>query len=262
MSSNKNKMKRLLFFTAILVFMACPLISRAQEDSVSKPLTLLGHPLQIGAKAGAGIGQFSQPKSIFGGSLGGFIRWQPLSFMDVQLDVLYELSGGGRGDLERDLEFLTDQTPDFTGSPEDIAILAYLNRQITFYSLKERLSTRFTLPELNSGTVVPRLILGLNSAFILSSWENHDAYYVFQDGTRIILSDQRENVSEDYTGINVGAHWGMAVDYKLPNGKLFTMEVLFEKGFTDVNNILIGQPENVLDLRTQQLVFSFAYSLF
>ncbi|MEM8763285.1 MAG: hypothetical protein AAGD88_05715 [Bacteroidota bacterium] len=255
-------MKQLLFLIAILVCMASPMATWAQNDSNGKTLELMGHPLHIGAKAGAGLGQFSQPKSAFGGSLGAFARWQPLSFMDVQLEVLYELSGGGRGDLERDLEFLTDLTPDFTGSPADIASLAYLNRQVTFHSIKERLSARLTLPELQNGNIVPRVVLGVNSAIILSTWENHDAYYAFQDGTRIILSDQRENVGDNYTGVNVGAHWGMAVDYKLNNGRLFTMEVLFEKGFTDVNNILIGQPENVLDLRTQQLVVSFAYSIF
>ena len=70
--------------------------AHGQEDDASRAMMLAGHPISIGAKAGSRYSDnLQQPKSVMGASVGGFARWEPLPFMDVQFDLLYEASGGG-----------------------------------------------------------------------------------------------------------------------------------------------------------------------
>ncbi|WP_435622534.1 hypothetical protein [Flagellimonas sp.] len=248
-------MKKILLFASFLAACCMYHTVSAQEVEATDHILLGGHPLSIGAKAGAGIGQFTQPKSAMGASVGGFARWEPLSFLDVQLDLLYEVSGGGRTDLRRDFGFLAI-------TPDESYDLTYINRQVLFHTVKNRLSARLSLPELEGAAIRPRLIVGVNNAVILAAWQYHDSYLAFENGTSVIVSDQKENVSGDYTKINLGGHLGFALDFNMPNGQVFTMELLYERGITDTNDILIGQPENIEVLRTQQLVWSFAYTLF
>ena len=178
-------MKKILSFASFLCACLMCSMASAQEADATNPMILAGHPVSIGAKAGVGIGQFTQPKSIMGASVGGFARWEPLAFMDVQFDLLYEVSGGGRTDLRRDFGFLSN-------TPDEFFDLTYVNRYVLFHSIKNRLSARLSLPDLEGAAVRPRLIVGINNAVILAAWQHHDSYFAFENGNRIILPIKRK----------------------------------------------------------------------
>lgn len=236
--------------------MAAPLKGIAQDTDET---TTTGRPpIIVGAKAGGSFSQFTQPGTIITGNLGVFGRYQALPFLQVQLDLLYDSYGGGRSRFTRDLP----EVPDEVRSVESglVSSLRYLNRQVFFHSAKAQLSARLSLPELNEGAIQPQLILGLNQSFIFGARENRDQHMVFDDGSSIILSNDWEVVSNDYKSMNTAIHFGFGLDFDLPNTQVFSIEFIYDRGFTDLNDIQIGQPENIEVLRTHRFGISFSYT--
>lgn len=246
-------MKHILFFTSILCFMAVPLNGIAQDTDEA---TNSDGSIIVGARVGGSFSQFTQPGTVITGNIGAFGRYEALPYMQVQLDLGYDVFGGGRTDLNRELPELANTT-----QAGLLTQLEYLNRQVFFHSVAGRLSARFSLPELNGAAVQPRLIVGGNLNYIFRGRENRDQYMVFDDGSRIILSNDWEEVSNDYKSINLGAHLGLGIDFNLTNGETFSMEFIYDRGFTDLNNITIGQPENIEVLRTHRFGISFTYTI-
>ncbi|MGW9686406.1 outer membrane beta-barrel protein [Flagellimonas sp. 2504JD1-5] len=249
-------MKQLFYFTSFLCIMALPFGGAAQgSDAATNP----DNSIIIGARAGGTFSQFTQPGTVISGNIGAFGRYQALPYLQVQLDLGYDTFGGGRTDLNRELAPLPESVE---GVPSGLLTrLEYLNRQVFFHSAKGQLSARLSLPELNGAPVQPQLIVGVNGAYIFRARENRDQYMVFEDGSRIILSNDWEEVGADYTSVNVGAHLGLALDFNLQNGETFTVEFTYDRGFTDLNNIIIGQPENIEVLRTHRFGIGFTYTI-
>nr|WP_299173522.1 outer membrane beta-barrel protein [uncultured Allomuricauda sp.] len=245
-------MKHILFITSVLCFLIFPLKGMAQETDEA---TNSDGSIIVGARVGGSFSQFTQPGTIITGNIGAFGRYEVLPYMQVQLDLGYDVFGGGRTDLNRELP-----EPANTTQAGLLTQLEYLNRQIFFHSVAGRLSARLSLPELNSGAVQPRLIVGGNLNYIFRGRENRDQYMVFDDGSRIILSNDWEEVSGDYKSINLGAHFGLGIDFNLTNGETFSAEFIYDRGFTDLNNISIGQPENIEVIRTNRFGISFTYT--
>ncbi len=218
-------------------------------------------PLVIGAKAGASWNQFSQPGSLMAGNAGAFVRVRLLPFLQIQGDLLYDISGGGRGDLDRDLALFTDR---FGSTLYDgpISHLRYLNREVYIHSVKVPLTVRLGIPELIESPIQPRFVVGGSYSYILMATEMRDQYFRFDDGSRIILSDRSENVSSDYFDYNIAIHGGFEMDFNLTNDEVFTIGFIYSQGITDLNNIQFGQPENIERLRTRSFSINFSYSIF
>ncbi len=249
-------MKHLLCITSFLCILAFPLKGTAQDsDAATNPI----RSIIVGAKAGGSFSQFTQPGTVITGNIGAFGRYQAWPFLQAQLDLGYDAFGGGRTDLNRDLADLPDNLNGVnTGL---VTNLEYLNRQVFFHSVKAQLSARLSLPELNSAAIQPQLIVGVNSAYIFGARENRDQYFVYDDGSRVILSNDWEEVGSDYSSINLGVHFGLGLDFDLPNGEVFSLEFTYDRGFNDLNDITIGQPENIEVLRTHRIGIGFSYTI-
>ena len=217
--------------------------------------------LVIGAKAGASWNQFSQPGSMMAGSAGAFVRFRLLPFLQIQGDVLYDISGGGRAELWRDLSLFTDRSGStlFDGP---VSSLTYQNREVYIHSVKVPLTVRLGIPELIEAPIQPRFVVGGSYSYILMATEVRDQYFRFDDGSRVILSDRKENVSSDYFDYNISIHGGFELDFNLTNDEVFTVGFIYSQGITDLNNIQFGQPENIERLRTRSFSINFSYSIF
>ncbi len=257
-SSNKQKtMKQILFYVSILCLIALPEKGWSQQlDEEINPRNAL---INIGVKAGGGLSQFSRPGSVMTGNIGAFGRYQALPYLQVQFDLQYDVFGGSRTDLARDLNLFNVGGNSF--SDAGIAVLEYQNRQVFMHAANAQLSARLSLPELNNAAIQPKLIVGASSAYIFRARENHDSYFIFNDGTRVILSNEWEEVGGDYKTVNLAAHAGFALDFNLPNKEVFSLEFIYQRGFTDLNDVQSGQPENIVgDLNAHRFGINFSYS--
>ncbi|WP_338195401.1 hypothetical protein [Flagellimonas marinaquae] len=247
---------KMRFFTGLFVLCAALSFtdSRAQSAEIEGELA-------IGAKVGIGFSQFSQPGNVVAATAGGFVRRQFLPYLQAEGGLSFDLYGGGRADMDRDLGLLSGQSS-FYGANGNISRLQYLNRQVLLHAAKAHVSARLGLPELKDAPMVPKLIVGGSGSYIFRAVENHDSYFVFTDNTSIILSNQWENVGGDYDSFDFAVHFGFALDFKMRNGQIFSLEIIYEKGLKDINNIMVGQPANITELRVQRLGFNFAYTIF
>ena len=210
--------------------------------------------LAIGAKMGVNFNQFSQPGTSIGGSAGGFARYQVLDFLDVQGELIYSLQGGGRMDFNRDMYY--------GGYDGPISYINYVNRNIYLHNIEVPVSARLTLPELNNGPIVPRLILGGSYAFNIAAFETNDKIIYFTDGTSSIVSNTSENVRGDYFPHNFSAHAGIALDFVVANGNVFTMEFKYRQGFNNLNGVSTIITELTERLHSSSFSINFSYRIF
>ncbi len=215
----------------------------------------------VGAKAGGSFNQFSQPGTTLAGNIGGFVRFQALPFLQVEGGIYYAGTGGGRHDLPRDLSLLSDQSSERGEFEGPIGSLEYWNRNVNIQTAQIPLSVRLNLPA-GESPIQPSFIAGGSYAHIFYAEETRDSYFTFTDGSRIVLSDTKENVTSDYNTFNVAIHGGFGLDFTLENGRVFGLEFLYSQGITDLNEIQLGQPENIEKLRTRSLSINVSYSIF
>lgn len=227
--------------------------SSFSEDNTSKIL-------RIGAKAAGSWNQFSQPGTTFTGSAGAFARFAPLPFLQVQGEILYSVLGGGRRDFERDLTLFDDGSAEAVTSQGPVSSLEYINRHVYLHTAKIPISIRLS-PSV-SGSMKPSVVLGGSYSYIFSASETRDSYFNFQNGTRVILSDTKENVTADYHNSNIALHGGFELDFNLENEQVFSLGFIFSQGLTDLNKIQNGQPENIERLRSRGMSLNISYSIF
>lgn len=251
-------MRVTVFFLALLCLSSISIRGHGQEATdVSTESTGIGSSISIGAKAGGNLSQFSQPGAVMTGNIGGFVRMGLLPFAELQAEVLYNVIGGGRRELQRDLGMF--QVTEVNGPVES---LSYLNRQVFVQTVSVPVSLRLGIPTLEGSAIQPKFLLGGGYAYVIRADEMHDTYFTFNDGSRIILSDTQENVTADYYEHNLSLHGGFELDFALENQKTFSFGLIFSQGFTDLNNIKLGQPENIEKLRTRSMSFNFSYTIF
>ncbi|MCB0495765.1 MAG: PorT family protein [Cyclobacteriaceae bacterium] len=210
--------------------------------------------LAIGAKIGVNLNQFSQPGTNIGTNVGGFARYQILDFLDVQGELVYSLEGGGRQEFYRDMYI--------GGYDGPISDIYYINRSIYLHNIEIPVSARLTLPELNTGSIVPKFIVGGSYSFNLAAFESNDKVIYFNDGTSGLVSNTRENVRGDYFPHNFSAHVGMALDFALTNGNVFTMEIRYRQGFNNLNQVSTIISEITDKLHSATLSINFSYRIF
>ena len=219
---------------------------------------LMGGDLTIGAKVGANFNQFSQPGTTIGGSLGGYARYGFLEFLEVQAELMYSLNGGGRREYTRDLSSL----PAGSGSNNQfIDNILYINRSILLHTVELPISARLGLPELNNGTIVPKLILGGSYSFNFAAFENNDAIFNFANGSSSLVSNLNENVRGDYFSHAYSAHAGIALDFNLENSKVFTMEFRYRKGLNNINKVKTTIAELTDKLYSSGFSINFSYRI-
>ncbi len=231
--------------------------SQAQSDAPAAG----GSPgsILVGARAGANFNQFQQPGTAIAGNVGAFGRYGLTDFLEVQADLLYSVEGGGRRDYTPDI-IPSDVNP-FNGDGL-LSSLDYINRSVYLQNVQLAISARLTLPELNSGAMVPRFIVGGSYSYNLAAFEQRDLFFHFNDGREVILSNRTENVGGDFFDHNLSAHGGFAMDYNLSNGNVFTMEFRYSHGFTNQIETEVGQAVLIEDLRTNTFSINFSYTLF
>lgn len=211
--------------------------------------------LAIGAKIGINLNQFSQPGTTVGGSAGGYARYELLNFLEVQGELIYSLKGGGRTEYIRDLN-VTSSSSSLANSVE------YINRSILLHTVELPISARLGLPELNGGTIVPKLIVGGSYSYVFSASENSDAIFSFNNGNRGLVSDTKENVAGDYFAHVYSAHMGIALDFNLENSKSFTMEFKYRKGLNNINTTKTTITELTDKLYSSGFSVNFSYRIF
>ena len=141
--------------------------------------------LRIGAKASGSLNQFSQPGSTITGSVGGFVRFSPLPFLQVQGEILYDVLGGGRQAFDRDLTLFDDFSARSLSLQGPILSLQYINRHVYLHTAKIPVSIR--LSPAGTGSIKPSFVLGGSYSYIFSGSETRDSYFYFQNGNRIIF---------------------------------------------------------------------------
>lgn len=236
----------------------CQIVVRAQNE----PVAAIG-TYNIGAKIGANISSFTQPGTTIGGNIGGFFRYNALSFLQVQGELAYNRSGGGRHDFTRSLNGVDG----FDGS---ISSASYMNRSIFVHSLEIPIFARLTLPELLGGAIVPRFNVGFSYGYNHGVIEERDILYTstgnnsgFVNGSDIFISNSKENVSSDYFDQNFSLLGGFAIDYKLENGQIFTTEFRYQQGLTNQNAVSVSALPIVTDrLYSQIFSINIAYTIF
>ncbi|SNZ00129.1 outer membrane beta-barrel protein [Flagellimonas pacifica] len=216
-------------------------------DSMAQSSGSAGEEIAIGAKVGANFNQFSRPGTTLGGSVGGYVRYAALDFLEVQGELLYSRIGGGRRDFSR------------TTIAEDIL---YTNRDVRLHTIELPISARLGLPELNGGAVVPKLIVGGGYAYNFAAFEKRDAIFQFANGANGLIPDLDENVGSDYAKHIFSAHVGIALDYNLPNGKMLTMEFKYRRGLNDVNKIKTNVIELTDRLYPSGFNINFSYRIY
>jgi len=222
-----------------------------------------GSDFAFGAKVGVNFNQFSQPLTTVGGSAGGFVRYQVSDFLQVQGELIYSLEGGGRMDYSRNFN-LNPGSGSGSGSSFDgpIDFVQYVNRSILLHVVEVPISARFTLPELNGGAIVPRLIVGVSYSYNFAAIEDNDKLFNFVDGTRGLVSNTTENVSGDYFQHNFSVHAGIAIDFNLADAKVFTMEFKYRRGFSNLNQVETIITELTDKLYSSGFSINFSYVIF
>jgi len=224
----------------------------AQDEGVSTTGSGGGSSMAIGAKIGANFNQFSQPLTNIGGSVGGFVRYQILDFLEAQGELIYSQQGGGRMDYTRDFSFIDGP----------IRNVQYVNRSIMLHNIEVPISARLTMPEFNGGAIVPKLIVGGSYSYNMAAMEYNDKIFNFVDGTRGLVSNTTENVSLNYFPHNFSVHAGIALDFNLADAKVFTMEFKYRKGFSNLNQVMTTITELTDKLYSSAFSVNFSYRIF
>lgn len=178
-----------------------------------------------GGKAGPTFNQFNHPGTFVGLTAGLVGSFEVTDYFTTQIELLYAITGGGRADADRN----------FVGIGNGIATVHYQNRAVVMQNIELPLMLFFTLSELNSGDVVPRLGIGASYAYCVAAFENHDKIYTLDNGVQTILGSRTENIGADIEPHQFSLNVGLAVDYKLTGGKILGTEMRYKYGLNDVN---------------------------
>jgi hypothetical protein len=225
--------------------------------SVTVVQAQIDNPLVIGAKAGINFNQFSQPGTTVGGQIGGFVSFSPISLVAVQGELLYDLQGGGRQDYTWDLETLLGTNQSFNSIP--VSMIHYSNRGAMIHTLSVPISAR--IKPVNSTNVKLSFLVGGSFDYAWGAFERRDAIYQFTDDTRLMNSDELENISSDIRDIQASVHVGVAFDFAMDDGNVITYEMRYRKGLRNLNSALTNIAELTEALRTQTISFSVYYPI-
>lgn len=218
--------------------------------------------IAVGAKVGANLNQFNQPGTTFGFVGGAFVKYKPISFLDVRGEVLYNQQGGARQDYIKD----------YSSIGGNVDYVYYSNRSVVLHNLELPLLLELSHPSFSDEIVSPRLIIGGAYGMNLGAIEQHDKIYSFANSIvpYANTSDESENVGSNYKQNQWGLIGGFAIDFT--SGKqTCTLEVRYRRGVNQLNNLryivppldgLPGTEGQEGDLYTSSLTISFAMTLF
>lgn len=189
--------------------------------------------IMIGAKVGANINQFNQPGSVFGFNGGAFGKYQVMDFLGVRAELLYNQQGGARQDYSQD----------YTQLGGNIDIVDYTNRFVNLHNLEIPVLVELSHPSFSDEAISPRLVLGVGYGFNMGAMETHEKTYHFNNGPtqQIMISDERENVTDNYKQHMWGFIAGFAIDMKAGEHTC-TLEVRYRKALNQINNFRFGVP--------------------
>lgn len=212
--------------------------------------------IEVGAKLGVNINQFSQPGTVFGFNGGAFARYPVLDFVSVRAELLYMQLGGARSAYGRDVSGVADG---------DISFIFYSNRYVNLNNLEIPVLAEITHPDFAEETIKPKLLLGLAYGFLLSANETSEKTYSLNSGpvNQLTFSDTRDNVRSNYEHNQFAWIVGMGLDCKIGE-RTFTAEVRYRKSLTQMNliNTITTVPGQFGDLYPSTLSFNFGMTLF
>jgi hypothetical protein len=246
----KRKLTPMYFALLLLLISVGPISAQMMEDAASSDVGGAEAAFRYGVLIGGTFNQFTQPGTMIGFNGGAMGRWNAVDFMDLQFELLYTMQGGGREPYTRDL----------TDLGGELTAVTYNNRSVIFQNLELPVSLRFTLNPIKAGEIVPRLFVGGSIAYNIAAFETHDKYYVLDDGTPVAITNKLENVGNEYEDLMYSIHGGIAMDFKLNGGYIFTTEFRYRQGMNNVNSITdIPQLRGVLFTNTIALNFIFTF---
>ncbi len=245
----KGKLSFLYVAVLLLFFTSGVATAQMMDDVGSSDMGGAEAPFRYGAVLGAGFNQFTQPGTLIGINVGAMGRYQVLDFMDLQAELIYTTQGGGRADYSRDVSDLG----------AEITAVSYFNRSVIFQNVELPVSARLTMNSYTASEIVPRLVAGGSIAYNVAAFEVHDKFYVLADGRPVAITNKQENVGNEYEDLQLSLHAGIAIDYKLPGGNLFTTEIRYRQGMVNVNAVT-DIPDQRGVLFTNSLSFNFLFA--
>jgi len=207
----------LLFASLALSFGASAQEGLANSDAPAKKIG-------YGALLGANASYFTQEATPVGAKLGvtagGFVNYQALNFLAVQLEVAYMELGGK--------ELSVANSSNYSGSssfssppyplPNDLISQETSVSKVTFHNLEIPLLFKFTYPGLGSalGIIQPHLLVGPSLGLNFAATSNSNTLVQFSNGSEMYVQD-RESISpnNNYGLIQWGAYFGGGIEAQL-----------------------------------------------
>jgi hypothetical protein len=181
--------------------------------------------LNIGAKMGANLNQFSQTGVHTGLNIGGFALYNLSEKLGVQGDLTYNAIGAIKNDY-----FLTSTNPNQT--------LQYVDRSVTSHNAELAAVLKYNLGS-SADVLKPKVFIGAAYGYAVAVFEKHDLVattYIDGGMLQSRSGSSYENVGDTYEAHQFAGIFGVSFDYLLSNGKIFTTEVRYRRGLNDLSN--------------------------
>jgi hypothetical protein len=214
----------------ILVFAASAILPNSYATGFAKSRTLLQNTKpsdtgpSYGFKIGGAISNFSQniQRAKNGIAVGGFVEYQMMPYLGIELDVLYQQEGANQ----------VDPGMIYHASSISIDNVTKVNSNVTLNTLHVPLLLSINAPDL--GNVCPKILLGGSFDYYLSAITK-DLYH--DDVNNLILADrQKEDVTSSFASTNYCAIGGIGIDFYGNNLK-YGIEVRYKMGLKTINNL-------------------------
>ncbi|MFY0687614.1 MAG: outer membrane beta-barrel protein [Cyclobacteriaceae bacterium] len=204
--------------------------------------------LNIGAKVGGNLNQLSQSGLHTGVNGGAFVLFNLSDLLGIQGELGYNQNGGLRNDYSLDV-----------ASPP---YLSFTNRSITFHAVRLGAGLKVNLGS-GDDALKPKVHVGGSYAYNTAVFEKRDLITStpITGGTLEARAEaDYENVGSEFEAHQFGGFLGIALDYSLSNGKIFSTEVRYERIF---NELHVGYPAAKSgEAFANTISINFAYSIF
>lgn len=214
----------------ILMFMAGSLLQAQDEDGSSSSDDTGGvgeggvGEISVGAKVVGQASKFEDSKMGLGYGVGAYATYQPLSFLTIQVEVLYAETAGRLDDYST-TNSLFDSTE-------------YTKRTLRIRSLEIPVIVRYGLPFDLFG-MSTNVYVGGAYSYNMSVAEIEDKTHYYNDGVNVLSSDfknSRNNVSSNYTPYNMEALIGFGVNLDL-FGMPAQIDLRYKQGFQNLSRL-------------------------
>ncbi len=245
------------FLVSLLAgLLLCSQLALAQDDGDFAETD----DLDYGVKFGANLNQFNQPGTVFGGNVGGFVRYNLNDLISFQGELIYTLLGGARADFARDLTDIPGPGLESSSSSSldlPVWVIVNQNRQTYLHTVSVPLSAKFT--PFGITAVTPYLLAGGSFDYFFAAIESRDQIFYFDNGNQVLLSDRTENVLGEMPDFQGSAHIGAGFDF-YQEGGIYSIEFRYSRGFMNLNESVTAIADLTEDLYQSTISINFYYA--